>query len=86
LRVDLFLKLMGIVKTRMAAKHLCDSGKVLRGGAPLKPSHQVLSGDVLELFLPRKEFRMKVLEVPPTHSVAKKDRLLYMGLLDIKEI
>jgi ribosomal 50S subunit-recycling heat shock protein len=86
LRVDLYLKLMGITKTRMAAKHLCDAGKVLVNGKAAKPSHEILVGDSLGLFLPQKEMKLKVLEVPSSKSVAKQDRPQFMVLEITKEL
>ncbi len=85
MRVDLFLKLIGITKTRMAAKRLCDSGKVLIGPKPLKPSREILAGEILEIFLPQRKLQIKVLEVPPDKSVSKKDRKNYFTLLSSLE-
>jgi ribosomal 50S subunit-recycling heat shock protein len=86
LRVDLFLKLMGVTKTRMAAKRLCDMGKVLLRAKPLKPSHEISGGDFLEVFLPQKEIQIKVLEIPARSSVAKRDRHQFFELLSSKEL
>ena len=86
MRVDLYLKLMGITKTRMAAKRFCDSGKVLVKGKAVKPSHEILAGDSLELFLPQKEMKLKVVEVPSSKSVAKQDRPQFMVLEVTKEL
>lgn len=77
MRVDLFLKLMGTVKTRMAAKRLCDQGHILLDGRSVKPSHEISVGNLLLIQLPLKELKGRVLAVPSTHSVAKKDRGLY---------
>lgn len=86
MRVDLFLKLMGVTKTRMAAKRLCDTGKVRLQAKPLKPSHEVINGDILDVFLPQKEVQIKVLEVPAGSSVAKRDRPQFFELLSSKEL
>lgn len=72
--MDLFLKLMGVTKTRMAAKRLCDTGKVVLSGKGLKPSHELEGGEVLEVDLPYKEMSLKVLAIPTAKSVAKSDR------------
>ncbi len=65
---------MGVTKTRMAAKRLCDMGKVTLSGKSLKPSHELEGGETLDVFLPMKELKLKVLEIPSGHSVAKADR------------
>ncbi len=86
MRVDLYLKLMGITKTRMAAKRLCDTGKVLVNDKTVKPSHEILAGDSLGLFLPQKEMKLKVLEVPSSKSVAKQERSQFMVLEVTREL
>lgn len=86
MRVDLFLKLMGVTKTRMAAKRLCDMGKVLLQVKSLKPSHEIIAGDILEVFLPQKEIKIKVLEIPPGSSVAKRDRHQFYEVLLSREL
>lgn len=85
-RVDLYLKLMGITKTRMAAKRLCDAGKILVRGKAVKPSAEIFAEDALDLFLPQKEMKLKILEVPIEKSVAKQDRSRFMVLEIVKEL
>ena len=85
MRVDLYLKLMGVFKTRMAAKRLCDSCGVQQGGRSLKPSQEILAGQTLELSLPQKVLRLVVLEVPSDKSVAKADRARYASLETLQE-
>lgn len=82
MRVDLYLKLMGIAKTRMGTKHLCDLGKVILASKPIKPSHILEGGEVLDVFLPFKEIRVTVLQIPEEKSVSKQSRPLY-GLVEV---
>lgn len=77
---------MGVTKTRMAAKRLCDKGKVLLGGKDLKPSHELGGGELLNLELPFKIIKLKVLEIPPGKSVSKTDRPRYASLETVKEL
>lgn len=86
MRIDLFLKLMGVTKTRMAAKRLCDTGKVLLSGKNLKPSHELEGGEILQVLLPFKEMTLKVLEIPTGKSVAKADRSRYFQVGSVIEI
>lgn len=86
MRVDLFLKLMGVSKTRMAAKRLCDTGKVFQAGKALKPAHELEGGETLDVLLPYKEIQLKVIEIPPGKSVAKADRAKYTLQLSVKEL
>jgi ribosomal 50S subunit-recycling heat shock protein len=86
LRVDLYLKLIGIVKTRMAGKRLCDMGKILLEGKTLKPSHELQAGEILGIFLPFREMRIQVLALPETKSVAKHQRTQFFTLLSQKDM
>jgi ribosomal 50S subunit-recycling heat shock protein len=76
---------MGVTKTRMSAKHLCDKGKVLLSGRALKPSYELEGGETLDVLLPFKEMTLKVLEIPAGKSVSKTDRALYFFLISVKE-
>jgi len=86
MRVDLFLKLMGITKTRMAAKRLCDGGWVLHGSNPLKPSFELQGGEDLLVKLPMREMMFRVAALPPGKSVSKPDRAKFLEVLSITEI
>ena len=83
MRIDLYLKLMGITKTRMAAKRLCDTGKVSQDGKGLKPSEDLEGGEKLFILLPFKEVRLTVVDIPPGKSVAKSDRPLYAAITSV---
>jgi len=76
---------MGLFKTRMAAKRLCDAGGVLRSGIALKPSQEILAGQTLELSLPQKVLRLRILEVPSGKSVPRQDRVRYASLETLEE-
>lgn len=86
MRVDLYLKLMGVTKTRMAAKRLCDSGKVLLNSKSIKPSQDIHEGETLDVFFPQRELRLRILAIPPAPSVAKKDRPQFMAMESVKEL
>ena len=86
MRIDLFLKLMGVVKTRMAAKRLCDAGRVLISPTPLKPSFELQGGEVLLIHLPMREIQLKVTGLPSGKSVAKADRCRFVEFLSVREI
>ena len=77
---------MGITKTRMIAKRLCDAGKVRLDQKSLKPSHEILGGEVLDIFFPQKEIQVKVLEIPAAKSVAKRERPRFFSLQSIREV
>lgn len=54
MRLDLVLKLSGIIKRRTIAKAVAENGKVFINGKVAKPSSEVKDGDVLTLHLGNK--------------------------------
>ena len=85
MRVDLFLKLMGLVKTRMAAKRLCEAGKVTVDSKPAEPSTDLPVGAQVAVELPFKRVRGQVLGLPGSRSVSKKERSSYFQVDSIEE-
>ena len=51
MRLDLVLKLSGLIKRRTVAKELAERGKILINDRVAKPSSEVKDGDTLELRL-----------------------------------
>lgn len=51
MRLDLVLKLSGLIKRRTVAKELAERGKILINDRVAKPSSEVKDGDHLELRL-----------------------------------
>ena len=51
MRLDLVLKLSGLIKRRTVAKELADRGRILINDKVAKPSSEVKEGDILELKL-----------------------------------
>ena len=51
MRLDLVLKLSGLIKRRTVAKELADRGRILINDRISKPSSEVHEGDILELRL-----------------------------------
>ena len=51
MRLDLVLKLSGLIKRRTIAKELADRGRILINDKVSKPSSEVRDGDILELKL-----------------------------------
>ena len=51
MRLDLVLKLSGLIKRRTVAKELADRGRILINDKVSKPSSEVHNGDILELHL-----------------------------------
>ena len=51
MRLDVVLKLSGLIKRRTVAKELAERGKILINDRVAKPSSEVKEGDTLELRL-----------------------------------
>ena len=51
MRLDIVLKLSGLIKRRTVAKELAERGRILINDRVAKPSSEVKSGDLLELHL-----------------------------------
>lgn len=51
MRLDLVLKLSGLIKRRTVAKELADRGRILINDKVAKPSSEVKEGDILEFKL-----------------------------------
>src|ERR1700710_913012 len=80
-RLDVWLDVACVYKTRSEAQKACRGGKIEANGQPAKPNRRLHVGDVLEISRPlgRKQ-RLKVLALADRH-VAKADaRRLYEDL------
>lgn len=75
MRIDLFLKLSGLLKTRSLAERACDAGAVTIDGRTAKCASKVVPGSVVELVKPDGERAVfRVLGIPVSKSVSKADR------------
>jgi len=70
MRLDKYLKVSRLIKRRTVAEEACSAGRVSVNGRVAKPSHEVKTGDVLELDLGPRTVRVEVLSDSET---AKKD-------------
>jgi len=73
MRLDLFLKASRLSPRRSTAQQLCDAGLVTVNGGTAKSAHPVRMGD--EILIRRRDrlTKVRVLSVPKTHNVARKD-------------
>lgn len=82
MRLDLFLKLVGIAKTRSLAARLVTTGRLQRlsesTGARLKPAHEVAVGERYRSERVAGFQEWVVLAIPEGRSLAKKDRADYI--------
>ncbi|MFY9619510.1 MAG: S4 domain-containing protein [Pyrinomonadaceae bacterium] len=73
MRLDLFLKLSRLCPRRTVAQKLCDAGIVLLNGRAAKSAHDVKAGDEIIIRKANEETVARVLEVPTSHNVSRRD-------------
>ncbi|MCU1386418.1 MAG: hslR [Acidobacteria bacterium] len=80
-RLDVWLDVACVYKTRSEAQKACRGGKVEANGQPAKPNRRLHVGDVLEISRPlgRKQ-RLKVLALADRHLAKADARRLYEDL------
>lgn len=59
-RVDKWLWAMRVFKTRTIATEACKKGRVIMGGAPVKPSRSIKEGDIIEVRKPPITYTFRV--------------------------
>ena len=75
MRIDLFIKVAGLLKTRSIAGRAISSGSVLRDGKPAKASHSVTEGSIIRLIKPDGTvIEVEVLQIPSGKNVSRSGR------------
>ena len=62
MRLDKFLKVSRLIKSRTVANEACDAEKVSVNGKPARASYEVKTGDIIEINI-GKPLKVRVLEV-----------------------
>ncbi len=70
-RVDKWLWAMRVFKTRTIATEACKKGRVMMGGAAVKPSRALKVGDVVEVRKPPITYTFKVVQLTQNRLGAK---------------
>jgi ribosome-associated heat shock protein Hsp15 len=80
-RIDIWLDVACLFRTRSEAQKACRAGKVTANGQTVKPNRRLRPGDDLEITRPlgRKQ-RVKVRALAETHVPKAEARLLYEDL------
>jgi ribosome-associated heat shock protein Hsp15 len=71
MRLDLFLKISRIAKTRTEAQRLCSAGEVSINGAVAKASRTVATGEVIRIDSGNGSKSFEILVVPGSKQVSK---------------
>ena len=77
IRLDKWLKIARIFKTRSQASHACEAGHVKVNGAVAKAAKLVKKGDRLTVRHPRRFRELEVLDISYKSIAAKEARELY---------
>jgi len=85
-RLDLFLKLSRLCPRRSIAQKLCDAGFVLLNGRQAKSAHAVKVGDEITIRKPNEETVARVLTVPTTHNVSRRDASSLVEIISQREL
>jgi ribosomal 50S subunit-recycling heat shock protein len=84
-RIDVYLKLVGIFKTRSVAGKACKAGFVSVDDRAVKSSLTVLNGDLLKIVKPDgTRLTIEVLEIPTGKQVSRKDRQDYCRIVGME--
>lgn len=84
-RIDIYLKLMGVFVTRSVAGKACKAGCVLIHDRPVKSSYSVQKDDLIEIVKPdNSKVSVCVLEIPSGKQVSRKDRQDYCRIVGIE--
>ncbi len=70
MRLDKFLKVSRIIKRRTIANEACDAERVLVNGKPQRASYAVKVGDILEIQMGAKPFKVEITQI---NEYAKKE-------------
>ena len=63
MRLDKYLKVTRLIKRRTVANEACDADKIVVNGKPARASYDVKVGDIIEINMGQKPFKVKVLNV-----------------------
>lgn len=78
MRIDLFLKLSRLAKSRSEAQKLCDNGRVKIDGIAIKSAKELRGGETLEIEYNDRLKQIKVLRLPDKKQISRTEsRLLY---------
>ncbi|MBC7319307.1 RNA-binding S4 domain-containing protein [bacterium] len=64
MRLDVFLKVSGLIKRRTIANELCDRGLVLVNGTKGKAGRIIKEGDIIDLKIGRYSYKVEILSIP----------------------
>jgi ribosomal 50S subunit-recycling heat shock protein len=82
MRLDIFLKRVGIFKSRTLAKEACADGFVYLGEKSAKPKDTVKVGDIITITFPHRILKIEVTDIPFKPLKKSDYKKFYKILLD----
>jgi ribosomal 50S subunit-recycling heat shock protein len=76
-RLDVFLKRVGLIKQRSLAKEICDGGRVSMDGRVAKAGKEVGPGRLVGIDLETERLEIEVLDLPSRNYRREKGRVFY---------
>ncbi len=84
-RIDVYLKLMGIFKTRSVAGKACKAGYISIDDKAVKSSLSIQNGNLLKIVKPDgSRLTVEVLDIPSEKQVSRKDRQDYCRIVGME--
>lgn len=84
-RIDVYLKLMGIFKTRSVAGKACKAGYISIDDKAVKSSLSIQNGNLLKIVKPDgSRLTVEVLDIPSGKQVSRKDRQDYCRIVGME--
>lgn len=78
MRIDKFLNAVNLTKRRAVAQDMIDEGVVYINAKAVKPSKNVVVGDIITIVYLEKEMKYEVLAIPTIKSTPKSQQHLYI--------
>lgn len=86
MRIDIYLKLTGVFKTRSIAGKACRSGSVSLNEKEARSSSVIKVEDIIKVAVsPHDEIAYEVLAIPATKQVSCKERPKYIRMMQDSE-
>ena len=84
MRLDKFFQITGLIKRRVLAHEACKRSLAKVNGLIAKPTREINEGDVIELDLPRRFIKVKVLQQIVSNSISRSKRLEFIEFMEDK--
>ncbi len=81
MRIDKYLHLINVLKSRTLVKEACEKGYVFLNSIKVKASKEIKEGDEIFINFPLREIKIKVLKIPRKRNISRKDRENYFIIL-----